>query len=156
DPTDIKETGEAPVQGWVQDVRGVGDVMYLISQDWGYLYNFAGGQASQPSVDLTSVSFADGTANLVETKYFPGYGGVFNVSQNAIVLAHPVLPDGSSSDTSNHTELAYVDITDSAGHFDTRSTITIKGGLNTWGADEGRWNLDYDADDSHDAFVFGC
>src|SRR5579863_8037819 len=40
DPTNIKVLGEAKLGGWVQDDRVVGDVIYAVSEDYGWVYGW--------------------------------------------------------------------------------------------------------------------
>ena len=40
DPTNIKVLGEAKLGGWVRDDRVVGDVIYAVSEDYGWAYGW--------------------------------------------------------------------------------------------------------------------
>ena len=64
DPANINVLGEAKLGGWVQDDRVVGDVIYAVSEDYGWVYGWdapaGGGRRDEPteSVIVSSVSFA--------------------------------------------------------------------------------------------------
>src|SRR5262245_8920107 len=72
DPRNIRVLGEAKLGGWVRDDRVVGDVIYAVSEDYGWWYGWgavdgvsSGGAGvssagSGPSVIVSSVSFANG------------------------------------------------------------------------------------------------
>lgn len=146
DPSNIKVLGEAKLGGWVRDDRVVGDVIYAVSENWGggygWSYGFGGGVDSgstySESVVVSSVSFANKTIAAVGEAQFPGYSGVFNVTADSIMLAHQ--PDDYTSD---QTELVYLDISDPGGQIRQRGTVTVPGTVQGWGADNGRWNLDF-------------
>jgi hypothetical protein len=156
DPTNIKVLGEAKLGGWVQDLRIVGEVLYAVSEDYGgygWVYGwgpYGGGAASTPSVIVSSVNFAGGVISAVDSKTFPGYGGVFNVTPNSIMLAHPVAAASPNLPPPPQTELVYLDISDPAGAIRQRGSINVDGTVQGWGADNGRWNLDFaDAKTAH-------
>lgn len=161
DPTNIKLLGEARLGGWVRDTRVVGDVLYAVSEDYGWVYGWgvAGGVAvatpgsttggaPQETVIVSSVSFADNVIQAVGHQEFPGYTGIFNVTPNSILLAHD--PGNNLAQT----ELLYLDISDPAGRIVQRGKITVDGRAQGWGADNGRWNLDFA--DGKTAHVIGC
>lgn len=188
DPSNIRTTGEAKLGGWIRDTRVVGDVLYAVSEDYGWYYGiwdygyggglgFAGGGASGgdgvvvsgggtspvggsanrgPKVVVSSVSFAGGAILAKGTKEFTGYSAVFNVTPNAIMLAHEIPSDPSQpySGSSGKSELQYIDITDPGGTIALRGRATVNGSLQAWGTDNGRWNLDF-ADEKF-AHVLGC
>ena len=144
DPAHIKVLGEAKLGGWVQDDRVVGDVIYAVSEDYGWYYGWgdeasgaSGGAGSDngPSVVISSVSFANNQIQQVDHLSYDGWDGVFNVTPSSIMLAH-----GQNNGTS---QLQYLDISDPGGHIAQRGTITVAGEVNGWGADNGRWNLDF-------------
>ncbi len=138
DPAHIKVLGEAKLGGWVRDDRVVGNVIYAVSEDYGWNYGWGdgggGGSSNTPAVVVSSVSFANGIQQ-VDSLSYPGWDGVFNVTPNAIMLAH-----GQDNGTS---QLLYLDISDPYGHIVQRGSISIAGQVNGWGADNGRWNLDF-------------
>jgi hypothetical protein len=170
DPTNIKVTGEAQLGGWVQEDRVVTNAdgtfnLYVVSQEEGWFYDWgygggvvgisnggggvsvaspAGGYRSGSGVIVTSVSVAGGTIHQVSQKTYSGYGGVFNVTPNSILLAHADIPatDGGYV-TPTQTDLAYLDITDPGGAITERGTLKVDGTVNTNGADNGRWTLDF-------------
>ncbi len=171
DPTNIKVLGEAKLGGWVEDDRVVGDVIYAVSEDYGWDYGWdapAGGVATSvgssvptQTVIVSSVSFANNVIQSVGKVTYPGFSGVFNVTPNAIMLAHAAADvtttaDGGvvSSKPSNQTELLYLDISDPAGQIVQRGSLTVAGQVQGWGADNGRWNLDFA--DGQTAHVVGC
>ena len=157
DPTNIKVLGEAKLGGWVRDDRVVGDVIYAVSEDygygygWGWGYGYPGGEgdgaggvagagttAPTEAVIVSSVSFANKQITAVGHTEFPGYAGVFNVTPSSILLAHQKGDYGT-----NQSELVYLDISDPAGAIVQRGSLTVDGTVQGWGADNGRWNLDF-------------
>ncbi len=162
DPTSIKLAGAAPLGGWVEDTRIVGDVLYAVSEDYGWVYGwgapYAGGvvgvsSSSGPNVIVSSVNFMGGAIRQVSSKTFPGYSGIFNVTQNAIMLAHQTPSTNNTGAAPAKTDLEYLDISDPAGSIVERGKITVDGNVEGWGADNGRWNLDFA--DGRTAHVLG-
>jgi len=173
DPANIKITGEAQLGGWVRDTRVVGDVLYAVSEDYGWVYGwgyYGGGVAvsdgvaapngtcttgsgsTGPKIVISSVSFANGRITPTGSKSFEGYNGIFNVTPNAIMLAH-----GHADVQYNQpgkTDLQYVDISDPGGAIGMRGGVTVNSAVNGWGADNGRWNLDFA--DGKVAHTIGC
>jgi hypothetical protein len=168
-PANIKVLGDAKLGGWVQEDRVVGNVLYAVSEDYGWNYGWGvdvgapgiaggiavGGPSSGPSVIVSSVSFAGGQVKQVGSQRFAGYGGVFNVTPNSILLAHPDTPaqDGGYV-APTQTDLVYLDISDPGGKIVQRGTLQVDGVIDTSGADEGRWGLDFA--DGKTAHVIGC
>ncbi len=162
DPANIKVLGEAKLGGWVRDTRIVGDVLYAVSEDYGWSYGWYSDARSDgvsvsvptgPTLVVSSVSFAGGQIKAVGKKEFPGYGGVFHVTSKAILLAHGA-DDLKQPTAVLKTELLYLDISDPAGAIVQRGGITVNGRVEGWGADNGRWNLDFA--DGKTAHVVGC
>ena len=166
DPSNIAITGEAYLGGWVSDTRVVGDVIYAVTEKYPYDYGWYGGVATGgtttngatgPSVSVSSVSFANAQVAAVDHYDVPGYGGVFHVTQNAILLASEVVgaPDqyGNTQPT-GQTELSYLDISDPGGQIKLRGAAAVQGSVQTYGADNGRWNLDF-ADEHYAHVVAG-
>jgi hypothetical protein len=169
DPTSIKVIGEAKLGGWVRDDRVVGSVLYAVSQqepqwiyDWegGVVFGGVGGVGvavpagggvsigggGGSGVIVSSVDFSNGQIKQVASKKYDGYGGVFNVTANSILLAHPDSPPQPQNGpyvAPTKTDLVYLDISDPAGQIVERSTLQADGVVGTWGADNGRWNLDF-------------
>jgi hypothetical protein len=151
DPSQIKLVGQAPLGGWVQDTRVVGNVLYAVSEDYGWSYGwYYGGVGigvsssySGPDVIVSSVSFGGGVIQQVSSKTYKGYGGVFNVTPNSIMLAHPTPAAAPNLPAPPQTDLEYLDISDPAGAIVERGKITVDGSITGWGADNGRWNLDF-------------
>jgi hypothetical protein len=138
DPSNIRVLGEARLGGWVRDDRVVGDVIYAVSEDYGWSYGWdvaapGGGVAGgypRASVIVSSVSFANNTITQVGSVRYDGFTGVFNVTPNSILLA-------SAGSTTGQTSLLYLDISDPAGAIDrncgpapTRSTVVVP--LRAW------------------------
>ena len=114
-----------------------------------------GGGASGPNVIVSSVDFAGGQVKQVASQTYAGYGGVFNVTPNSIMLAHPDDPDGDGGYVQpTKTDLVYLDISDPGGKIVQRGTLQVDGVVDTSGADEGRWGLDFA--DGKTAHVIGC
>ncbi len=140
-PANIRVLGEAKLGGWVRDDRVVGDVIYAVSEDYGWWYGWDDGgsgvssTAPQESVIVSSVSFANNAIQPVGSVRFDGFTGVFNVTPNSIMLA--------SAADSGQTSLLYLDISDPAGAIVKRGSLLVDGMVNGWGADNGRWNLDF-------------
>jgi hypothetical protein len=157
DPSNIKILGEAKLGGWVRDTRVVGDVLYAVSEEYGYWtygWGYEGaGIAYSPCSNkmvVSSVSFGGGVVQAKGRIEVEGYsGGVFNVTPNAIMFAHDVLPPQADPNTcayygeSTRTSLQYIDITDPAGTIHPRGHVEFDGRVQGWGTDNGRWNLDF-------------
>jgi len=159
DPTHIQVLGEAKLGGWVRDTRVVGDVLYAVSEDYGWIYGwlpFAGIAAgdgttpgiSAPAVIVSSVSFAGGSIRAISSETFQGQSGIFNVTPNSILLAH------DTGAQTAQTELMYLDISDPGGQIVVRGAVTVPGRAQGWGVDNGRWNLDFA--DGRTAHLIGC
>ncbi len=156
DPTNIQITGEALLGGWVKDTRVVGDVLYAVTEKYPWDYGWYGlggdGAAAGASatntvqVSVASVNFAAGKIRAIDKYDVPGSGGVFNVTPDAILLASDVITDvdqygyGKGNGTS---QLEYLDISDPAGKIAERGSVIVDGSIQSWGADNGRWNLDF-------------
>jgi hypothetical protein len=158
DPHDIRVLGEAKLGGWVRDDRVVGDVIYAVSEDYGWWYGWdtetAGGGAGVssapqgPSVIVSSVSFANGQIAQVDKVQFGAFAGVFNVTPSSIMLASDAsgwttAPPGAPVVYTSKTQLLYLDISDPGGAIVERGALTVDGAVNGWGVDNGRWNLDF-------------
>jgi hypothetical protein len=201
DPTNIKVLGEAKLGGWVRDDRVVGDVIYAVSEDYGWSYGWdtgAGVSDNTETVIVSSVSFANKTVAAVGKVEFPGFSGIFNVTPTSILLAHDATifpaggaaagtggsassgeksaadvdggaddalavavpddaggtPTGKDPPALSRTKLLYLDISDPAGQIVQRGSIVVNGAAQGWGADNGRWNLDFS--DGKTARVIGC
>jgi hypothetical protein len=142
DPANIRVLGEAKLGGWVRDDRVVGDVIYAVSEDYGWSYGWDGvGRAYQPAVIVSSVSFANGKIEQIDELRFDGFTGVFNVTPSAIMLASANSYGGQT--TPGQTSLLYLDISDPGGEIVQRGSLAVNGTVNGWGADNGRWNLDF-------------
>ena len=161
DPTKIRQTGEARLGGWVSDTRVVGDVLYAVSTDYGWYYGLedraAGDTASTTTaggaaVIVSSVSFGGGEIKQISKLDYPGWGGIFHVTASAVLLAH----DKNATDYTKPglTELEYLDISDPGGAILPRGRITVEGRVQGWGADNGRWNLDFA--DGKTAHIVAC
>ncbi len=161
DPAHMKILGDARLGGWVRDTRVVGDVLYAITEDYGSSFGGFGPVASdgvsvgstQPSVAVTSVSIAEGQVVTKGSYRLPGYGGIFNVNASSILFAHSVTNPKKQNDTAS-TELVYIDISDPKGTIEPRGTLSFAGSIQGFGADNGRWNLDFA--DGSTAHVLAC
>ena len=181
DPTNIKITGEARLGGWVRDTRVVGDVIYAVSEDydWSYgMWEYGGyygggvsdgavpagktggapggiGGSTGPKLVVSSIDIKGGGVRNAGWKEFPGWGGIFNVTSSAIMLAHAETDSSKGyPEPTGKTELQYIDISDPGGKIALRGKILVDGNIQGWGADNGRWNLDF-ADDTY-AHTIGC
>jgi hypothetical protein len=172
DPTNIAQNGEADLRGWVRDSRVVADptsssgVLYTVSEDYGWYYgwdlNGVYSSSSTPAaVVVSSVSFGPAGIQKVDEKaysesnncYYYSGGSIFNVTDVSIMLASTHAPGDGGCVPPTQTDLTYLDITDYGGAIVQRGTITVNGIASGWGADNGRWNLDF-ADKFH-AHVIG-
>jgi len=156
DPANMKVVGEARLGGWVRDTRVVGDVLYAVSEDYGAVFGglavadapvgSGGGGDARGSGSVTSVNIAAGKVEQKGSYRLPGNGGIFNVTANSILLAHNALGPKDANGyqaPSGSTELVYIDISDPQGAIVPRGTLTFEGYVQGWGADNGRWNLDF-------------
>ncbi|MDX2054879.1 MAG: beta-propeller domain-containing protein [Polyangiaceae bacterium] len=119
DAGSIRVTGEAKLGGWVRDTRVVGDVLYAVSEDYGWSYALQGessyclgangrtgvGGVATPTAGVaigpggyggskavvSSVSFAGGQIQSKGRYEVNGYSGIFNVTPNSILFAHDVV-----------------------------------------------------------------
>jgi len=145
DPAHIRVLGEAKLGGWVRDDRVVGDVIYAVSEDFGWWYGWdaaaAGDLAAtspRESVIVSSVSFANHRIEAIDRFELDSFTGVFNVTPSSIMLASSS-PDGTTA----RTTLQFLDISDPGGAIVERGSLAVDGWVNGWGADNGRWNLDF-------------
>ncbi|MEI9935924.1 MAG: beta-propeller domain-containing protein [Pseudomonadota bacterium] len=157
DPVHMQILGEARLGGWVRDTRVVGDVLYAVTEDYGSsfgaYYGLAGDGAiavgdasSQAGVSVSSVNIAAGKVLQKGSYRLAGQGGIFNVTANSILLAHNALGPKDQNGyqaPSGSTELVYIDISDPEGTIAPRGSLSFQGYIQGWGADNGRWNLDF-------------
>jgi hypothetical protein len=152
DPAHMTVVGEAKLGGWVKDTRVVGDVLYAVTEkySWDYgWYGYADGVASSNgvSVSVASVAFGGGQVAAIDNYDVPGFGGVFHVTADSILLASDVVTKGAPPNDypspTGESDLRYLDISDPGGQIVERGTARIKGSIQSWGADQGRWNLDF-------------
>lgn len=155
DPAHMKILGEARLGGWVRDTRVVGDVLYAVTEDYGTTFGgYVGGDSavgvgssiSQGGVSVTSVNIAGGKVQEKGRYRLAGQGGIFNVTPSSILLAHNAPGpenDKGYQEPSGSTELVYIDISDAEGVIRPRGSLTFQGYVQGWGADNGRWNLDF-------------
>jgi hypothetical protein len=179
DPSNIRVLGDAKLGGWVRDTRVVGDVIYAVSEEYNWRYGWdaevgigdtsvgggAGGgvgggpvsTATGPKAVVSSVSFAGNVIQPVGRYDVPGYGGIFNVTPNAILFAHDVLPETPTNGSyvpPTDMSLDYIDISDAGGAIAPRGSVKFAGHLAYGMTDNGRWNLDFA--DGKTAHVVGC
>lgn len=153
DPEHIVVLGEAPLSGQVRDTRVVGDVIYAVTEKYPYFYGWLadgnGGVAvggNQMQVGVSSVSFAGGKIEKKSEYSSTGAGGVFYVTRDAILLGRPVYgaPDANGyAQPTGDSALDYIDISDPAGSIVRRGSITFTGSIQSYGTDNGRWNIDF-------------
>jgi len=157
DPAHMQVLGEARLGGWVRDTRVVGDVLYAVTEDYGSVFGgyyrltdgpigVGVGGYSQAGVSVTSVNIAAGKVEQKGSFRLAGQGGIFNVTADSILLAHNALgpkDDNGYQQPSGSTELVYIDISDPEGSIAPRGTLSFQGYVQGWGADNGRWNLDF-------------
>jgi hypothetical protein len=110
--------------------------------------------STTPDVVVSSVAFSSTNVQQVSYKRYAGYGGVFNVTTNSILLAHATPAPTTTASAPGTTDLQYLDISDPGGSIVERGKITVDGDIQGWGADNGRWNLDFA--DGKTAHVLGC
>jgi hypothetical protein len=155
DPANIAITGEAYLGGYVLDTRVVGDVLYAVTEQYPYYdswYGVAapgaavGSSVQTATVSVASVDLSGGKVRAIDTYDVPGNSGIFNVTPNAILLASDV--PQSNGAPSGATALQYLDISDPGGRIAVRGTATVSGYAQPYGADNGRWTLDF-ADDHY-------
>ena len=103
-----------------------------------------GGGSRGPKTVISSVSFIGGQIQLKGQKIYDGYESIFNVTKNAIMVAHDIPSDPTQpwSAPSGKSALTYVDISDYFGSIQEKGTATVNGSIG-YGADNGRWNLDF-------------
>jgi hypothetical protein len=159
-PANMRILGDAKLGGYVSDTRVVGDVLYAVSQEysWGaYSYGVgvssSGASSSASSTTYTdkivvsSVSFAGAQITAKGRFESPGWSGVFNVTPSSILFAHAIDPADSTGPcgyaVQTRTALDYIDISDPGGNIVSRGHAEIDGVVQGWGADRGRWNIDF-------------
>ena len=137
----------------MRDTRVVGDVLYAVTEDSGASFGGLGldsggavgvstAGSSQAGVSVSSVNIAGGHVVAKGNYRLPGDGGIFNVTSSSILLAHS-LADESAQNASSSAELVYLDISDPAGAIKVRGSLSFPGYVQSSGADNGRWNLDF-------------
>lgn len=177
DPTNIKPIGDAYLGGDVTDTRVVGSVLYAVSQDYGWEYGdwdnggyYPGGGgvavssgasdgtsgSTSEKVIVSSVSFAGNVIKQTGYQEFAGYSAIFNVTPSSILLAHDIPSDPTQpySEPSGTSTLQYIDISDPGGTIKLRGSINASGSVQGWGADNGRWNVDFA--DGKTAHLLAC
>ena len=136
DPTHPQVTGGIDLAGDASDSRIVGEVMYVVSQRYSWMYQLA----SSDTVDQTevvSVSIADPTdVHLVDRKEFPrnGWDHHLAVTPESIYLASSGYEAGDWTQLRTH--LQVIDITDPEG------TIVVRGSTALNGMVQDRWAMD--------------
>jgi hypothetical protein len=162
DPAHMKILGDARLGGWVRDTRVVGDVLYAVTEDYGssfggvaYASDSVGTSVGygQAGVSVASVNIAGGQVVTKGNYRLPGNGGIFNVTASSILLAHS-LADETGANPSASSELVYIDISDPEGAIKARGRVSFPGFIQAYGADNGRWNLDFA--DGATAHVLAC
>jgi hypothetical protein len=145
DPSNIKVLGEAKLGGWVRDTRVVGDVLYAVSEDYGWSYGWGvdavpvGGAAGSGTVSsgqttetviVSSVSFASNVIAAVGKVEFTGYSGIFNDAE-PIMMAHQAGADEGTDPLSTSTSAIRAARSSSAA---LTVTVPCRAGARTTGA----------------------
>ncbi len=149
--SDARDTSNLPVISeialgdWVRDSRVVGDVLYTIAEEWGgygYYDDEVTSSASRGRVVINSIDFSTpGVLRRAGERAFDGYSGVFNVTADAILMAHT---NETTYPAIAQSSIDYVDISDPHGAIRVRGSATIDGSIQGWGANNGRFNIDFD------------
>lgn len=163
DPAHMNVLGDLQIKGWARDMRVVGSNLFIVSEDYGWRYGvwyggyYGGGMATSDvaypgggyyggnsKVVISSVRFGDRAPTLAGTKEFDGYSGAFNVTSNAIIMAHDILVDGpqGGKQPTGKASIDYIDF-NPLGEIVPRGSFQVDGLLNGWSADNGRWNIDF-------------
>jgi hypothetical protein len=136
-------TSKINLHGEVTDSRIVGDVLYVVSNEYSY-YNY-GSQQDQDLTYVASINIADKhNVQQIDRLDFPrqGWDNHINVSQNALFVASPAYGywDGQDEcpDQQGCTKITYVDISDPAGTIAQRSSRVLLGYVSD------RWSMDFD------------
>jgi len=159
-PANLVQTGEARIKGWVRDARTVGNVIYTVSEDYGWSYGWytagdgaggtvavsPGGGSTGSKIVVSSVFFSQAKTKLMGERVYEGYSGAFNVTDKSIILAHdiPQNPSQPWGPPSGKSQVEYIDITDPNGTIAPRGHFDVTGSFQGWGTDNGRWNVDFD------------
>jgi len=118
-----QKLGEFEIDGYVNETRRVGDVIYLAGQKTRPYYSY-GTDASFEAVNdgfVTSILVADPTkVQLVDEKTIPGLGEYIHATQNAIFVAGMNWDDYTS-------KIQYVDISDPDGAIVVRGQFSVPG-----------------------------
>ncbi len=143
DASNMRVTSEVALGGWVRDSRVVGDVLYTIAEDWGGYgyYDDEVTTTASARVVVNSIDFSTpGVLRRAGERSFDGYSGIFNVTADAILMAHTV----DTTYPATRSAIDYVDISDPHGAIRLRGSVTVDGGIQGWGANNGRFNIDFD------------
>ena len=128
DPTNIKVLGDARLGGWVQDDRVVGNVIYAVSEDYGWYYGWDGnygGNSNVEQVIVSSVSFANNTITSGRRGRAAGLRGRLQRDPELDhVRARLIDANGRYTSTA---QLQYLDISDPNGAIVQRGAVTVDG-----------------------------
>jgi uncharacterized secreted protein with C-terminal beta-propeller domain len=136
DPTDPRVVGNIELAGNLSDSRMVGEVLYLVSQEFSWHYYDAFSAVPRDVTQILSLRVGDPEdVETVDREEFPrsGYDHHIQVTQNAIYLAS----SGWEREISQYrTALRYIDISDPEGEID------VRGEAKTPGLVQDRWSID--------------
>ncbi|HEY5242681.1 MAG TPA: beta-propeller domain-containing protein, partial [Polyangiaceae bacterium] len=145
DPTNVALVGEVPIDGYVQESRVVGDILYAAGTDRGASYGMATASPSARAV-ITSVGWSTGSPQKLAEQTIPGDDATFAFAPKAL-LASTVTASGATVTTT----LQYVDLGDPAGGITLRGTLPVTGTVGSFSgycSNTGSWSLDF-ADGVH-------
>ena len=152
DPTNIKVLGDAHLGGWVSDDRVVGNVLYAVSEDWGWYgdygwwpYGFgcgdcggAGGGIAGPGgarlgTGRTSSGNTDNSESVIVSSVNFANGQVKSVGKVEFdgyggvfnVTPSSILLAHPADDGSYTSQLVYLDISDPNGAIVQRGTVSV-------------------------------
>ena len=146
DPTSVQVVGQVPVNGYIQDSRIAGDVLYTVGTDDALAYGagWQGGVASSRAV-VTSIGLNGSPVQKIAEQTIPGDGAVFALASKGMVVST------LSNQTPMSSTLRYVDVSDPGGAISLRGSMTVSGhvGVSTgYCGNSGGWTLDF-ADGLH-------
>ena len=136
DPTAPRVVGNVDLAGNLTDSRMVGEVLYLVSQEFSWYYRDALSSAPRDVTQILSLRVGDPEdVEPVDRQEFPrnGYDHHIQVTPETIYLAS----SGWEQESSEYrTTLRYIDISDPNGQID------IRGQARTPGIVQDRWSID--------------
>ena len=138
DPANIRVLGEAKLGGWVRDTRVVGDVLYAVSEDYGWSYGWddgdgagvgsgtvVAGPAPTETVIVSSVSFANDVDQRRSARKRSPATAASSTSRRTRSCSRTTSP--ARSNDGRRPSSLYLDISDPAGAIVKRGAITVDG-----------------------------